>query len=163
HRDRRRGHAEGVEPFLSDFKAVLAAFEERLPRPWLALGHSMGGGLVALALARGEARFSGAVLTAPMLGLNLGAASPRLAAPPAPRRAPGAPRRPLRPRRAPVPRTGRSPGPAVRPEPPDPRRGALGPLRAPDPRLPGPPARRRDLGLGRLRPRPRGGAGAAGG
>ncbi len=72
HKDRLRGHAEGAEPFLKDFATVLAAFEARLPKPWIALGHSMGGGLTALALARGEQRFAGAVLTAPMLGLNLG-------------------------------------------------------------------------------------------
>jgi lysophospholipase len=71
--DRLLGHALGHAPFLADFDSLLNAFEPRLPRPWIALGHSMGGCLTLLALAGGEARFSGAVLTAPMLGIRTGA------------------------------------------------------------------------------------------
>ncbi|MFM8941208.1 MAG: alpha/beta fold hydrolase [Phenylobacterium sp.] len=70
--DRRKGHARGVEPFLADYHALLVAFEARLPKPWIAVGHSMGGCLTLSALARGQARrFAGAVLCAPMLGLRL--------------------------------------------------------------------------------------------
>ncbi len=68
--DRLLGHADGFEPFLSDHRQLIAAFEARLPKPWFALGHSMGGCLALLALASGETRFSGAVLSAPMLGLR---------------------------------------------------------------------------------------------
>jgi lysophospholipase len=71
-KDPLAGHADGWRPFLDDFRRMLAAFEARLPKPWIAMGHSMGGGLTALALAEGETRFSAAVLSAPMLGLNLG-------------------------------------------------------------------------------------------
>ncbi len=74
--DRMPGHARGWRPFLSDYKAMITAFEARMPKPWIAVGHSMGGGLTALALAEGEARFAAAVLSAPMLGLNLGRRSP---------------------------------------------------------------------------------------
>ena len=77
--DRLLGHATGYQDFLTDYDALLAAFEARLPRPWLALGHSMGGCLTLLALAEGERRFAGAVLSAPMLGVQVGAV-PRLAA-----------------------------------------------------------------------------------
>ena len=77
--DRLLGHATGYQDFLTDYDALLAAFEARLPRPWLALGHSMGGCLTLLALAEGERRFAGAVLSAPMLGVRVGAV-PRLAA-----------------------------------------------------------------------------------
>ena len=70
--DRLRGHAQGFQAFLDDFRALLAAFELRLPKPWIALGHSMGGCLTLLALAHGEApRFAAAALSAPMLGLQL--------------------------------------------------------------------------------------------
>lgn len=72
-RDRLLGHADGCGAFLSDFAALLETFSERLPRPWLALGHSMGGCLTLLALARGERRFAAAVLSAPMLGVLTGA------------------------------------------------------------------------------------------
>jgi lysophospholipase len=71
--DRRLGHAVGHGDFIADYGALLAAFDTRLPRPWLALGHSMGGCLTLLALALGETRFSGAILSAPMLGVRTGA------------------------------------------------------------------------------------------
>jgi lysophospholipase len=77
--DRRLGHAVGYKDFLFDYAALLSAFEARLPRPWIALGHSMGGCLTLLALAEGERRFSGAILSAPMLGILVGA-TPRSAA-----------------------------------------------------------------------------------
>ena len=71
--DRLAGHARGYEAFLTDYRALLAAYEARLPKPWFAIGHSMGGCLTLLALARGEARhFAGAVLCAPMLGVQTG-------------------------------------------------------------------------------------------
>ncbi len=71
--DRSLGHAAGHADFLADYGALLAAFEARLARPWIALGHSMGGCLTLLALAEGERRFAGAILSAPMLGLLTGA------------------------------------------------------------------------------------------
>jgi lysophospholipase len=67
--DRLKGHAAGSDDFVADYAALIAAFEARLPKPWLAVGHSMGGCLTALVLARGETRLAGAVLSAPMLGL----------------------------------------------------------------------------------------------
>lgn len=71
--DRLRGHAAGWASFLADYDALLAAYEAELPRPWLAVGHSMGGCLTLLALAKGQAsRFAGAVLSAPMLGVRVG-------------------------------------------------------------------------------------------
>ena len=77
--NRLLGHAAGFKDFLADYEALLAAFESRLPRPWIALGHSMGGCLTLLAMAEGEARFAGAILSAPMLGVRTGAV-PRLVA-----------------------------------------------------------------------------------
>lgn len=77
--DRLIGHARGWRPFLGDFAALLAAFEARLPRPWIALGHSMGGCLTLLAMAEGESRFAGVALSAPMMGLQTGTIPPRAA------------------------------------------------------------------------------------
>ena len=74
--DRMPGHARGWRPFLSDYTRMIAAFEARLPKPWIGVGHSMGGGLTTLALAEGEDRFAAVVLCAPMLGLNLGTRKP---------------------------------------------------------------------------------------
>jgi lysophospholipase len=70
--DRMKGHAGGYDTFVADFKALLDAYADRAPKPWIALGHSMGGCLTLLALAKGAAhQFAGAVLSAPMLGLHL--------------------------------------------------------------------------------------------
>ena len=77
--DGQLGHADGYADFLTDFTAVLDHFETRLPRPWLALGHSMGGCLTLLAVTEGEDRFAAALLSAPMLGLRTGQV-PRLIA-----------------------------------------------------------------------------------
>ena len=71
--DRLKGHAYGYQTFLDDYHEILAAFETRLPKPWIAVGHSMGGCLTLLALAKGESpRFAAAVLCAPMLGVRTG-------------------------------------------------------------------------------------------
>jgi lysophospholipase len=70
--DRLLGHADGYADFLTDFRTLLDAYEDRLPKPWLAVGHSMGGCLTLLALAEGERRFAGALLSAPMLGIQTG-------------------------------------------------------------------------------------------
>ncbi|MFC3076518.1 alpha/beta fold hydrolase [Phenylobacterium terrae] len=69
--DRLKGHAAGFDDFVTDFDCLLAAYGQRLPKPWLAVGHSMGGCLTLLALAKGQAaKFAGAVLSAPMLALT---------------------------------------------------------------------------------------------
>ena len=77
--NRLLGHAAGFTDFLADYQALLGAFETRLPRPWIALGHSMGGCLTLLAMTEGEERFVGAALSAPMLGMRTGSV-PHLAA-----------------------------------------------------------------------------------
>jgi lysophospholipase len=70
--DRLKGHAKGFADFVEDYRALLAHFETRLPKPWIAVGHSMGGCLTLLALAHGVGDFRAAVLSAPMLGLQTG-------------------------------------------------------------------------------------------
>ena len=60
--DRLRGHARGFKTFVSDYRALLDAFEARMPRPWIAMGHSMGGCLTLLALARSPTRSGPSVL-----------------------------------------------------------------------------------------------------
>jgi lysophospholipase len=68
--DPLKGHARGYRAYLDDFRALLGAYYDQLPRPWVALAHSMGGCLTLLAMAHGEDRFAGALLTAPMLGIR---------------------------------------------------------------------------------------------
>jgi len=68
--DPMKGHARGYRAYLDDFRALLGAYADQLPRPWIAVAHSMGGCLTLLALAHGEDRFAAAVLSAPMLGIK---------------------------------------------------------------------------------------------
>src|SRR5207253_2835211 len=68
--DPLKGHARGYKAYLDDFRALLGAYYEQLPKPWIAVAHSMGGCLTLLAMAHWEDRFAGAVLTAPMLGIR---------------------------------------------------------------------------------------------
>lgn len=68
--DRLKGHATRYEDFVEDYRLILLAFQDRLPQPWIALGHSMGGCLVLLDLVGGESRFAACILSAPMLGVS---------------------------------------------------------------------------------------------
>jgi alpha-beta hydrolase superfamily lysophospholipase len=68
--DPLKGHAKGFKPYLDDFRLLLSAYEDRLPRPWVGVAHSMGACLTLLAMAQGETRFAGAIFSAPMLGVK---------------------------------------------------------------------------------------------
>lgn len=70
--DRLKGHARAVEEFLDDYARLLDAFETRAPKPWIALGHSMGAVLNLLSLEGGETRISAALLSSPMLRIKTG-------------------------------------------------------------------------------------------
>jgi lysophospholipase len=70
--DRLKGHARAVEEFLDDYARLLDAFEARAPKPWIMIGHSMGGALNLLTLEAGETRFAAALLSGPMLRLKTG-------------------------------------------------------------------------------------------
>jgi lysophospholipase len=70
--ERLKGHAEGFMPFVKDYSLLLDHFESRLPKPWIAVSHSMGGMLTLAALAAGEKRLAAAILTAPMIAVNTG-------------------------------------------------------------------------------------------
>jgi lysophospholipase len=67
--DRLKGHARGFAAFVSDYALMLDQAGAHLPQPWISLAHSMGGGLVLLALSQGETRLAGLISTAPMIGL----------------------------------------------------------------------------------------------
>jgi lysophospholipase len=64
------GHAENVDDFLADYDALLTRFAPELPRPWVAMGHSMGGCLTLLALEAGQPIDAG-ILSAPMLCIRV--------------------------------------------------------------------------------------------
>jgi lysophospholipase len=70
--DRLKGHARAVEEFLDDYDRLLNAFESRAPKPWIMVGHSMGGVLNLLSLEADDSRFAGAMLSGPMLKIKTG-------------------------------------------------------------------------------------------
>lgn len=70
--DRLKGHARAVEEFLDDYARLITAFEDRMPKPWIMIGHSMGATLNLLTLEGGEERFGGALLCGPMLRIKTG-------------------------------------------------------------------------------------------
>ncbi len=71
--DGLRGDVDGGwRAFLSDYQDIISAHSNELPRPWIAMAHSMGGALTALALTELDADFDGAVLCAPMMVFSTG-------------------------------------------------------------------------------------------
>lgn len=70
--DRLKGHARATEEFLDDYRRLLDGFEDRAPKPWVMVGHSMGAALNLATLESGEHRFSGAILSSPMLRIRTG-------------------------------------------------------------------------------------------
>lgn len=69
---RHRGHVRKMEDYLADLDAVVEALEhKRLPRPFLMLGHSMGGHVGLRYLRERPGHFAAAVMSAPMFGINL--------------------------------------------------------------------------------------------
>lgn len=70
--DRLKGHARAVEEFLDDYARLIDAYAEQAPKPWIMVGHSMGGVLNLLTLQSGDDRFAGALLSSPMLRIKTG-------------------------------------------------------------------------------------------
>lgn len=70
--DRLRGHARAVEEFLDDYARLMDAYADQAPKPWIMLGHSMGGVLNLLTLESGDERFAGALLSSPMMRIKTG-------------------------------------------------------------------------------------------
>ncbi len=70
--DRLKCHARTSDEFLDDYQRLLDSFEDRAPKPWIMLGHSMGAALNLATLIKGEPRISGAFLVNPMLRVKTG-------------------------------------------------------------------------------------------
>ncbi len=71
--DPRKGHVDEFATFDQDFIAFMnEVVEPQLPGPYIGVGHSMGGNLMLRAGHNLPDRFAGIVLSAPMLGLNVG-------------------------------------------------------------------------------------------
>lgn len=70
--DRMKGHARAVEEFLDDYGRLLDHFQDRMPHPWIAVGHSMGAAFNLLTLENHEPRIDGAIFSSPMLRITTG-------------------------------------------------------------------------------------------
>lgn len=71
--DPRKGHIDQFATFDADFAAFLHEIVlPVMPKPYIGLGHSMGGNLMFRAAHNHGDQFAGIVLSAPMLGINLG-------------------------------------------------------------------------------------------
>lgn len=64
------GHIDRFETYLEDLGHVLAQIRDRAPRPWLLVGHSMGGHLALRHLAAHPDDAPAAVALAPMIAFN---------------------------------------------------------------------------------------------
>lgn len=77
--DRRAGHIEDFVSFDHDLAQFMRVVAPAFPKPWVALAHSMGGHILLRAAHDMPSWFSAMVVTAPMLGLNIGAKTQFLA------------------------------------------------------------------------------------
>jgi len=66
------GHVKNFSDYDSDFEEVIKkVYQDSCPRPWIAMGHSMGGCLVASTAAKNTNLFDAIILCAPMLSLQM--------------------------------------------------------------------------------------------
>ena len=71
-KDIRIGHVKNFGDYDSDFEEVIEkVYQDSCPRPWIAMGHSMGGCLVASTAAKNTNLFDAIILCAPMLSLQM--------------------------------------------------------------------------------------------
>ena len=66
------GHVDNFSDYDSDFEEVIRKiYQDSCPKPWIAMGHSMGGCLVASSAAKNTDLFDAIILCAPMLTLHM--------------------------------------------------------------------------------------------
>ncbi len=68
--DSRKGHIDRFETFMGALANGLTELSDRLPRPYVALAHSMGGAIALSAIANKLVKVEAAAFCAPMWGLK---------------------------------------------------------------------------------------------
>lgn len=68
--DRGKGHIDRFETFMGALKNGLAALEDRLPRPYVSVAHSMGGAIALAAIVEDLIHVDAAAFCAPMWGIK---------------------------------------------------------------------------------------------
>jgi len=66
------GHVDDFAPWIDDLAHLYADWAARTPAPHFVMGHSMGGHLLLRALAERRIEPDGVILSAPMLGFDIG-------------------------------------------------------------------------------------------
>ena len=72
--DPAKGHIDRFETFMGALANGLEALNDRLPRPYVSVAHSMGGAIALAAIAQKLVRVEAAAFSAPMWGLPINAA-----------------------------------------------------------------------------------------
>ena len=67
--DKLRSYIDSFQTYADDLAEITAQFDSALPRPHIAMGHSMGGTVVLHAILSGVLSPSAVICSAPMLGL----------------------------------------------------------------------------------------------
>lgn len=80
HPDPLVGHAPSLDPLVEDLDRFVTEWRREQAGPHVLVGHSMGAHLILRLLAERRIMIDAAVLSAPMLELNSGSLSPRVAA-----------------------------------------------------------------------------------
>ncbi len=68
--DSKKGHIDRFETFMGALANGLEAMQDRLPRPYVSLAHSMGGAIALAAIAEGLVKVEAAAFSAPMWGIQ---------------------------------------------------------------------------------------------
>jgi lysophospholipase len=68
--DTKKGHIDRFETFMGALANGLEALDDRLPRPYVSLAHSMGGAIALAAIAQGLVKVDAAAFSAPMWGIK---------------------------------------------------------------------------------------------
>jgi lysophospholipase len=68
--DNKKGHIDRFETFMGALAKGLEKLDDRLPRPYVSLAHSMGGAIALSAIAQGLVKVDAAAFCAPMWGLK---------------------------------------------------------------------------------------------
>jgi lysophospholipase len=74
------GNMDSFDPLVEDLSALITDWRAAAPGSHVAIGHSMGGHLLLRTIVEKQPALDAAVLVAPMIGVNSGKLSPRLAA-----------------------------------------------------------------------------------
>lgn len=68
--DRGKGHIDRFETFMAALSGGLAKLQDRLPRPYVSVAHSMGGAIAMAAIVEDLVRVDAAAFCAPMWGIK---------------------------------------------------------------------------------------------